>query len=130
MTNAHKTHCPQGHEYTPENTVYRAKYRARRCVLCHRAHSKAYMARRRKGRAVTVGPVAWSVPPKPAGPRRVVRWPVVQTVSAYEAVGRSRPGAQSRKDTVRVTDTLIRHDCEQAEALMAREMPVDAWAKP
>jgi len=32
--NAQKTHCPQGHEYTPENTEYRR--RSRRCRTCHR----------------------------------------------------------------------------------------------
>jgi hypothetical protein len=31
--NARKTHCPQGHEYTPDNLV---KDRGRRCKVCHR----------------------------------------------------------------------------------------------
>ena len=32
--NAVKTHCAQGHEYTPENTVYSKKQR--RCRICQR----------------------------------------------------------------------------------------------
>jgi hypothetical protein len=40
-----KTHCPQGHEYTPENTrVYQGR---RHCRACHRVHDAAYRARRR-----------------------------------------------------------------------------------
>lgn len=31
--NARKTHCPRGHEYTPEN-IYRRKDGARRCLTC------------------------------------------------------------------------------------------------
>ena len=34
--NAKKTHCPQGHEYTPENTYYRGKNHSRRCRTCNR----------------------------------------------------------------------------------------------
>lgn len=34
-----KTHCPQGHEYTPENT-YLETYGARRCRKCVRAKNK------------------------------------------------------------------------------------------
>lgn len=32
--NARKTHCPQGHEYTPENTVVYSKDGSRRCRIC------------------------------------------------------------------------------------------------
>lgn len=42
--NARKTHCPQGHEYTPENTaVYR---HSRSCRACHRARSRVRYQRR------------------------------------------------------------------------------------
>lgn len=34
-----KTHCPQGHEYTPENT-YRKPSGGRRCRTCHRDSNK------------------------------------------------------------------------------------------
>jgi hypothetical protein len=34
-----KTHCPQGHEYTPENT-YRYPQGWRRCRTCDRAHQQ------------------------------------------------------------------------------------------
>lgn len=36
--NSSKTHCPQGHEYTPENTIYysyRNCTRGRKCRTCH-----------------------------------------------------------------------------------------------
>ena len=36
--NARKTHCPQGHEYTEENTQWWG--RNRYCRTCHRIHSK------------------------------------------------------------------------------------------
>lgn len=36
--NAAKTHCPQGHEYTTENT--RVAKRGRVCRACHRARSR------------------------------------------------------------------------------------------
>jgi HNH endonuclease len=31
-----RTHCANGHEYTPENTTYVAKTNSRRCLTCHR----------------------------------------------------------------------------------------------
>lgn len=37
--NANKTHCPQRHEYTPENT-YRYKDGRRECWICKRARRK------------------------------------------------------------------------------------------
>jgi hypothetical protein len=40
---AAKTHCPQGHEYTPENTERRRG--SRFCIACKRAHSDASRAR-------------------------------------------------------------------------------------
>lgn len=40
--NAKKTHCPQGHEYTPENTIIRERdgYTGRECRICARESSK------------------------------------------------------------------------------------------
>jgi len=51
--NAAKTHCPQGHEYTPENT-YRIKpspnkhHGARSCRACRRLATARYDAKRRR----------------------------------------------------------------------------------
>jgi hypothetical protein len=43
-----KTHCPHGHEYTPENTgIYARGWRV--CRTCSRAHSRRYKARKRRG---------------------------------------------------------------------------------
>lgn len=44
-----KTHCPQGHEYTPENTQRGGKGE-RVCATCKRARSRAYKERRRRSR--------------------------------------------------------------------------------
>jgi hypothetical protein len=42
-----KTHCPQGHEYTPENT-YRPKWRnVRICRTCKREWNRVDRARRK-----------------------------------------------------------------------------------
>jgi hypothetical protein len=38
--NLRKTHCPQGHEYTPENTYFWAKQRF--CRACSRVYKKNY----------------------------------------------------------------------------------------
>ena len=43
--NSRKTHCPQGHEYTPENTYYHRNggdgHTRRRCRTCERARQRA-----------------------------------------------------------------------------------------
>jgi len=40
------THCPQGHEYTPENTALSARNQ-RHCRACRRERQRVYMARLR-----------------------------------------------------------------------------------
>lgn len=46
-----KTHCPRGHEYTPENTyVLPARPTARYCRECHREHTRERRARLRAER--------------------------------------------------------------------------------
>lgn len=45
--NVNKTHCPQGHEYTPENTYNQAGRSGRKCKTCHRERN----ARARKAAA-------------------------------------------------------------------------------
>jgi 5-methylcytosine-specific restriction endonuclease McrA len=42
MTNASKTHCRHGHEYTPENT-YLSKKGHRNCRTCRSKSAKAYI---------------------------------------------------------------------------------------
>lgn len=44
--NARKTHCKNGHEFTPENTI-RASRGGRACRACHNAKQRIYDARRR-----------------------------------------------------------------------------------
>lgn len=43
--NALKTHCPQGHPYSPENTIHQKKARSddtvRRCKTCVQAQGRA-----------------------------------------------------------------------------------------
>lgn len=51
-SNAKKTHCPQGHEYSPENTIQEP--RGRRCATCKRAHMAATRRRARAREAVDV----------------------------------------------------------------------------
>ena len=43
--NVRKTHCPQGHEYTTENT-YETKDGKRMCRTCSRARTQAWRAER------------------------------------------------------------------------------------
>lgn len=47
---AAKTHCPRGHEYSPENTyVYRG---SRACRACNRAKARDYAARKKAGESI------------------------------------------------------------------------------
>ena len=54
LSRARRTHCPQGHEYTPENTSV-SKRNQRSCRECirawHRANKTALSAARRRQRA-------------------------------------------------------------------------------
>lgn len=45
-----KTHCAQGHEYTPENTYIRPGTTHRHCRTCRAAWAKASVARRSQSR--------------------------------------------------------------------------------
>jgi hypothetical protein len=52
--NGHKTHCPHGHEYTPENTYVRRYlaanqrwYVLRQCRACDAANSRRRYAARK-----------------------------------------------------------------------------------
>lgn len=45
IVNRSKTHCPQGHEYTPENIVRKASG-GRGCRACQRIHARTYRQRR------------------------------------------------------------------------------------
>lgn len=44
--NRAKTHCPSGHEYTPENTIL--KRGSRHCRQCAIAYNRAYYAKNRE----------------------------------------------------------------------------------
>jgi hypothetical protein len=44
---AAKTHCPQGHEYTPENTYSSPKRGERDCRKCRRVHGREWARRNR-----------------------------------------------------------------------------------
>ncbi|MBX9901445.1 MAG: HNH endonuclease [Burkholderiaceae bacterium] len=44
-TNRQKTHCPQGHEYTPENT-YTCSKGKRQCIICKRLNNRIYDQKR------------------------------------------------------------------------------------
>jgi hypothetical protein len=50
---ANKTHCPQGHEYSPENTKY-VRGTHRRCVECHNAFRRAKAAAQTSATAHTI----------------------------------------------------------------------------
>jgi hypothetical protein len=43
--NANKTHCKHGHEFTPENTIFRKS--GRQCRTCHQRDMRDYMQKRR-----------------------------------------------------------------------------------
>lgn len=49
--NQGKTHCPQGHEYSEENTY--VQYGHRFCKTCQRAHSRKSMAKQRESARVS-----------------------------------------------------------------------------
>lgn len=55
--NAAKTHCPQGHEYSPENTREQVKDGrvSRSCKTCHRKRKAAYVARLREASIARAG---------------------------------------------------------------------------
>lgn len=44
---ARQTHCTQGHEFTPENTVTYASRKQRVCLTCKRATARATMRKRK-----------------------------------------------------------------------------------
>lgn len=44
--NARKSHCQHGHPFTPENTVWEAAGRRRRCRACKRAYGAAWARQR------------------------------------------------------------------------------------
>jgi hypothetical protein len=50
---AARTHCDHGHEFTPENTIYRSDGRYRRCRACRREVCRANKARRRNREGAT-----------------------------------------------------------------------------
>ena len=50
--NAAKTHCPKGHEFTPENTFV-PRTGGRRCRICKRAAFRAYYEANKAHRAAT-----------------------------------------------------------------------------
>jgi hypothetical protein len=45
--NAKKTHCPQGHEYSSENTYFRSDRVGRECRVCKAVSNKAYEDRKK-----------------------------------------------------------------------------------
>lgn len=51
MRGQDKTHCPHGHEYTPENTFVVKGSRNRRCRVCTRNASREWMRQKRSGSA-------------------------------------------------------------------------------
>lgn len=65
-----KTHCPQGHKYTEENTYYqldtRRSKRYARCKICKRGGQKASDKRRKERKAAAKKPVITTPKPKPA----------------------------------------------------------------
>ena len=60
---ANRTHCSQGHEYTPENTVhFPSAPRARKCRKCIDAHNQELIAAKSLRAPKTGGP-RWVSPP-------------------------------------------------------------------
>lgn len=53
--NPHATHCPKGHELSPENTCLERNGRYRRCRTCVREYARAYRAKRRALLAIDQG---------------------------------------------------------------------------
>jgi hypothetical protein len=49
--NITKTHCPHGHEYTPDNT-WTSKMNERNCITCKRENARRYYERKRLGLVV------------------------------------------------------------------------------
>jgi len=49
-TNSSKTHCPQGHEYTPDNTLIKPSEGRRRCRTCVQKAGREYARLRRHQR--------------------------------------------------------------------------------
>ena len=43
-TNRNKTHCPSGHEYTPENTYKAPSSNERHCKICKEKHRRRWRA--------------------------------------------------------------------------------------
>jgi hypothetical protein len=49
---AARTHCPQGHPYSEENTYVNRGHRF--CRTCHRKHSLDYLHRKAKARSAVL----------------------------------------------------------------------------
>lgn len=47
-----KTHCPHGHEYTPENTWIRPNDNGKYCKQCKKEHSRKYNDRAKQKRLI------------------------------------------------------------------------------
>lgn len=51
-----KTHCPRGHEYTPDNTYLQTKKRGRMCKTCTKARAALRKAMQRASRGINARP--------------------------------------------------------------------------